>query len=93
MYINEPPTTEAEELGSREVEIESKKFVIEVKANDQGRFVKIMEVGGPVSKSGVHAADYDDHSPPTHSTSDADSGARPDNLLGGESVGVPRPLG
>ena len=36
---------EAEELGSREVEIESKKFLIEVKANDQGRFVKILEVG------------------------------------------------
>lgn len=36
---------EAEELGSREVEIESKKFLIEIKANDQGKFVKILEVG------------------------------------------------
>lgn len=35
---------EAEELGSKEVEIESKKFLIEVKANDQGKFVKILEV-------------------------------------------------
>lgn len=35
---------EAEELGSREIEIESKTFIIEVKSNDQGRFVKILEV-------------------------------------------------
>lgn len=35
---------EAEELGSREIEIENKVFVIEVKANDQGHFVKILEV-------------------------------------------------
>ena len=34
---------EAEELGSRTLEIENKKFIIEVKANDQGRFVKILE--------------------------------------------------
>ena len=37
-------STEAEELGSREIEIENKVFVIEVKANDQGHFVKILEV-------------------------------------------------
>ena len=36
--------TETEELGSRELEIESKKFLIEIKANDQGKFVKILEV-------------------------------------------------
>ena len=42
--------TEAEELGSREVEIETKKFVIEVKSNDQGRFVKIVEVSMLISK-------------------------------------------
>lgn len=36
---------EAEELVSREVQIESKKFLIEIKANDQGKFVKILEVG------------------------------------------------
>jgi len=35
---------EAEELGSREIEIENKVFVIEVKANDQGHFVKILEM-------------------------------------------------
>lgn len=42
--------TEAEELGSREVEIEAKRFLIEIKANDQGKFVKILEVreGGGV---------------------------------------------
>lgn len=44
--------TEAEELGSREVEIESKKFLIEIKANDQGKFVKILEVGCPTVGGG-----------------------------------------
>ena len=34
----------AEELGSKELEIESKKFLVEVKVNDQGKFVKILEV-------------------------------------------------
>ena len=38
------PFTEAEELGSKEVEIESKKFLVEVKSNEQGKFVKILEV-------------------------------------------------
>ena len=36
--------TEAEELGSKELEIESKKFLVEVKSNEQGKFVKILEV-------------------------------------------------
>ena len=34
----------SEELGSKELEIESKKFLMEVKVNDQGKFVKILEV-------------------------------------------------
>lgn len=35
---------EAEELGSKELELEDKKILIEVKMNDQGKFVKIIEV-------------------------------------------------
>ena len=50
--------TETEELGSRELEIESKKFLIEIKANDQGKFVKILEVGEcvklPICSCSVH---------------------------------------
>lgn len=38
-------------MGSREIEVENKKFVIEVKANDQGRFVKILEVDMSVGPS------------------------------------------
>ena len=42
------------------MEIETKKFVIEVKANDQGRFVKILEVrrGGSCPSHGCVGQDY-----------------------------------
>ena len=35
---------EAEELGSDELELEGKKIVIELKANDQGKFLKVLEI-------------------------------------------------
>ena len=41
----------AEELGSKELEIESKKFLVEVKVNDQGKFVKILEVRSVIGTS------------------------------------------
>lgn len=37
-------TTEAEELGSKELELGEKLITIEIKSNEQGKFVKILEV-------------------------------------------------
>lgn len=36
--------SEAEELGSRELDIGSKKIYIDLRLNDQGKFVRIVEV-------------------------------------------------
>lgn len=72
---------EAEELGSREIEIESKTFIIEVKSNDQGRFVKILEVwrergrGGQLSPSLCSKRSY------ISVSADADAGTRSHYLL------------
>ena len=37
-------SSEAEELGSRELDIGSKKIYIDLRLNDQGKFVRIVEV-------------------------------------------------
>ena len=36
--------TEVEELGNKELELGDKTIIIEIKANEQGKFVKILEV-------------------------------------------------
>lgn len=36
--------SEVEELGSKELELGDKSIIIEIKANEQGKFVKILEV-------------------------------------------------
>ena len=36
---------ESEELGTRELDLGEKKYYIDIKANDQGKFIKIVEVG------------------------------------------------
>lgn len=37
-------SSEAEELGSRELDIGNKKIYIDLRLNDQGKFVRIVEV-------------------------------------------------
>ena len=37
-------SAEVEELGSKELELGDKTITIEIKANEQGKFVKILEV-------------------------------------------------
>ena len=37
-------SAEVEELGNKELELGDKTIIIEIKANEQGKFVKILEV-------------------------------------------------
>ena len=39
-----PSATEVEELGAKELELGEKTVTIEIKSNEQGKFVKILEV-------------------------------------------------
>ena len=49
LFLFSPPLSplsfsEVEELGSKELELGDKSIIIEIKANEQGKFVKILEV-------------------------------------------------
>ena len=50
VYFQTLFTSEAEELGSRELDIGSKKIFIDLRLNDQGKFVRIVEVSSLPSR-------------------------------------------